>query len=149
MAPLQKNETWKPGKCLKKLSDRSFLVKTSGNSQVIRRNREFLNPAEKQAVLHKSVPSNQASLEENQPVVCGTQPSSPNNKKKTIKFPPPATKGTRARVIKTPAKFRDYVVFKQENYSNSIDFFWYELCRDINYSDGGSIDNYLTVSLID
>ena len=49
VAPLQKNETWKPGTCLKKLSDRSYLVKTSGSSQVIRRNREFLNPAEKQA----------------------------------------------------------------------------------------------------
>ena len=100
VAPLQKNETW---------IDRSYLVKTSGSSQVIRRNREFLNPAEKQAVLHQSVRSNQASLEENQPVVCGTQPSSPNNKTTTVKFPPPATKATRTRVIKTPAKFRDYV----------------------------------------
>ena len=93
----------------KKLSDKSYLVKTSGSSQVIRRNREFLNPAEKQAVLHKSVPSNQASLEENQPVVCGTQPSVPNNNTTTVKFPPPDTTATRTRVIKTPAKSRDYV----------------------------------------
>ena len=42
-------------------------------------------------------------MEENQPVVCGTQPSSPNNKTTTVKFPPPATKATRTRVIKTPA----------------------------------------------
>lgn len=49
IAPLQKNQTWKTGTCIEKLSDRSYVVKTNSDSQVLRRNREFLKPAEQPA----------------------------------------------------------------------------------------------------
>lgn len=49
IAPLQKNQTWKTGMCIEKLSDRSYVVKTNSDNQVLRRNREFLKPAEQPA----------------------------------------------------------------------------------------------------
>ena len=49
IAPLQKNQTWKTGTCIEKLSDRSYVVKTNSDNQVLRRNREFLKPAEQPA----------------------------------------------------------------------------------------------------
>lgn len=38
----QRKKTWQPGKCLEKLSDRSYLVRT--DSEMVRRNREDIRP---------------------------------------------------------------------------------------------------------
>ena len=42
-APLQKNQAWKQATCVKKLSDRSHMVKSG--DQTLRRNRQFLKHA--------------------------------------------------------------------------------------------------------
>ena len=42
-------ETSPFGTCIEKLSDRSYVVKTNSDNQVLRRNREFLKPAEQPA----------------------------------------------------------------------------------------------------
>ena len=55
VAPLTRNQTWKMGTCLEKLSDRSYVVKTDSDNQILRRNREFLKPAEQPATCSKSV----------------------------------------------------------------------------------------------
>jgi len=51
IAPLQKNQTWKQVTCVKKLSDRSYVVQ-SGN-ETIRRNRQFLRPAVEPGTMEK------------------------------------------------------------------------------------------------
>ena len=105
VAPLQKNETWKQGTCLEKLSDRSYLVKPEGNGQAVRRNREFLKPAEKATVLipHKPVP-----VKESQSASNNTQSAVPEGKQSVAKTPP-AVKTTRTRVVKMPSRFKDFV----------------------------------------
>ena len=45
-APLQRNQNWKTGTCIKKLSDRPYVVKTSPDNHLFRWNREFLKPTE-------------------------------------------------------------------------------------------------------
>ena len=116
VAPLQKNETWKRGTCLEKLSDRSYLIKPEGNSQAIRRNREFLKPAEKPAVpasdsdCHDPVARPVAEpvpVEESQPSSYTTQSAVPEGKQTIAKRP--AVQKTRTRVVKMPSRFRDYV----------------------------------------
>ena len=62
VAPIQKNQTWKMGLCLEKLSDRSYVVKTNSDNQILRTNREFLKPAEKPAA-----PSKPVEVTESQP----------------------------------------------------------------------------------
>ena len=44
VAPLQRHQSWKTGTCVEKLSDRSYLVKTS--ERTVRRNRHFLRTQE-------------------------------------------------------------------------------------------------------
>ena len=113
VAPLQKNETWKQGTCLEKLSDRSYLVKPEGNGQVVRQNREFLKPSEKPAVpasdsvSHKPV-SEPVPVEESQPLSNNTQSVVPEGKQTVAKTPPAVLK-TRTRVVKLPSRFKDYV----------------------------------------
>ena len=117
VAPLQKNETWKRGTCQEKLSDRSYLVKSEGNNQAVRRNREFLKPAEKPAVptsdsvshkpLSEPVPE-PVPVEERQPLSNNTQSVVPGGKQTAAKTPP-AVQKTRTRVVKLPSRFRDYV----------------------------------------
>ena len=43
------------GICIKKLSDRSYVVRTCSDNQVFRRNREFLKPAVQPAGQRKPV----------------------------------------------------------------------------------------------
>ena len=57
VAPLQKNQTWKTGTCIEKLSDRSYVVKTNLDNHVLLRNREFLKPTEQPAT-NNSNPAN-------------------------------------------------------------------------------------------
>ena len=103
VAPLQRNEAWTQGTCVDKLSDRSYMVKMNANTQVLRRNREFLKPAVKPAVLSEPV-----EVDKNQPVNNNTQPTVPEGKQSTPAPPTPAVK-TRTRVIKPPSRFSDYV----------------------------------------
>ena len=49
VASLQKNDVWKRGTCIEKLSDRSYVVQTDADNHLVRRNRAFLKPAEKPA----------------------------------------------------------------------------------------------------
>lgn len=106
VVPLQKNETWKQGTCLEKLSDRSYLVKPEGNSQAVCWNWEFLKPSEKPAVptsdwvSHKPV-SEPVPVEESQPLSNGTQSVFPEEKQTIAK--------TRTRVVELPSRFKDYV----------------------------------------
>ena len=100
IAPLQRNQSWKQGSCLKELSDRSYLVQT-GN-QVIRRNREFLKPAET-----KPVQQPLDGLEETGTENKKVQPVENCSLPKVVD---PLVKRTRTRVVQTPAKFKDFVL---------------------------------------
>ena len=91
------------GTCLEKLSNRSYLVKTDASSQVLRRNREFLKPAEKPTVITKTV-----EVEESQPSNRETLTVVPEDKQPTATSHPPV-KAARTRVIKPPSSFSDYV----------------------------------------
>ena len=77
VAPSQKNQTWKSGTYIEKLSDRSFVVKTNSGNQVLRRNREFLKPAEQPRPAAQTQPI----------VVTESQPS-----KRDVQTPVPAQK---------------------------------------------------------
>jgi len=99
VASLQKNETWKRGTCLEKLSDRSYLVKPEGNGQAVRRNRELLKPAEKPTV---PIPEPEpVPEEESQPVSNRTQSAVPEGKQ-TVEKTPSAVQKTRTREVKLP-----------------------------------------------
>ena len=69
VAPLQRNQSWKTGTCIKKLSDRSYIVKTSSDNQVFRQNREFLKPAAQPTEQAKPIESSDSQLSKsvNQP----------------------------------------------------------------------------------
>ena len=62
VAPQERNQPWKSATCVKKLSDRSYLVETS--SETLRRNRQSLKPApptSSQALGRQSMPKTPAS----------------------------------------------------------------------------------------
>ena len=73
--PLQTNETWKTGTCIEKLSDRSYVVKTNSDNQVLRRNREFLKPAEQPAAQTQPI-----VVTESPPAKCDVQTPVPEQK---------------------------------------------------------------------
>ena len=102
VAPLQKNDVWKRGTCVEKLSDRSYVVKTEANNHLVRRNRAFLKPTEKPA---PPAPSSKAvDLSVSQPSRHSSQPAMVPGPKPIS----PVVKRTRTRIIKPPARLRDY-----------------------------------------
>ena len=102
VAPLQKNDVWKSGTCVEKLSDRSYVVQTDADNHFVRRNRAFLKPAEKPAPLTPS--SKPVVVSESQPSDHSSSPATvPDHK--TIS---PTVKRTRTRIIKPPARLSDY-----------------------------------------
>ena len=102
VAPLQKNDVWKSGTCVEKLSDRSYVVQTDADNHFVRRNRAFLKPAEKPA---PPTPSSKPV------VVSESQPSDHSSSPATVpdhKTISPTVKRTRTRIIKPPARLSDY-----------------------------------------
>ena len=98
IAPLQKNQTWKTGTCIEKLSDRFYVVKTNSDNQVLRRNREFLKPAEQPAA---TTQRQTVVVTESQPTKRDVQTPLPEQKQMSTLSPLPAVKKTRTRVVKT------------------------------------------------
>ena len=72
-------------------------------AKVLRRNREFLKPAENQTVILKLV-----EVKESQPSNRETPTVVPADKQPTATLHPPV-KTTRTRVIKPPSTFSNYV----------------------------------------
>ena len=102
VAPLQKNDVWKSGTCVEKLSDRSYVVQTDADNHFVRRNRAFLKSAEKPAPLTPS--SKPVVVSESQPSDHSSSPATvPDHK--TIS---PTVKRTRTRIIKPTARLSDY-----------------------------------------
>ena len=93
VAPLQKNQTWKTGTCIEKLSDRSYVVKTNLDNQVLRRNREFLKPTEQPATQTQPI-----VVTESQPAKHDVQTPVPEQKSTPSRLP--AVKKTRTRAVK-------------------------------------------------
>ena len=106
IAPLQKNQTWKTGTCIEKLSDRSYVVKTNSDSQVLRGNREFLKPAEQPAA---TTQQQTVVVTESLPTKRDVQTPLPEQKHMSTPSPLAAVKKTRTRVVKPPSRFKDFV----------------------------------------
>lgn len=110
VAPLKKNQIWKSGTCIEKLSDRSYVVKTSSDNQVFHRNREFLKPATRPAEQPKPVESCESPITKSV-----NQPSKQDVKSANLDPKPTMTsqsvplKKTRTRVVKPPSRFNDFV----------------------------------------
>ena len=102
MAPLQKNDVWKRGTCIGKLSDRSYVVQTDADNHLVRRNRAFLKPAEKPAPPAPS--SKPVDLSKSQLSRDSSKPATVPEHKPIS----PAVKRTRTRIIKPPARLSDY-----------------------------------------
>ena len=102
VAPLQKNNVWKRGTCVEKLSDRSYVVQTDADNHLVRRNRAFLKPAEKPAAPTPS--SKPVDVTESQPSDHSSSPATVLEHK-TIS---PKVKRTSTRIIKPPARLSDY-----------------------------------------
>jgi transposase InsO family protein len=88
----QRKKTWQLGKCLEKLSDRSYVVQTDG--ETVRRNREDIRPklnADKTTSTETSLIPEEAST---------TKPQTPA---------PSMARRTSARPTKPPARFKDFV----------------------------------------
>ena len=102
LAPVQKNQTWKTGTCIEKLSDRRYAVKTNLDNQVLRRNREFLKPTEQPATQTRPV-----VVTESQPAKHDVQ--TPVPEQKSTQSCLPAVKKTHTRVVKPPSRFKDFV----------------------------------------
>ncbi|PFX28376.1 Retrovirus-related Pol polyprotein from transposon 17.6 [Stylophora pistillata] len=110
VAPLQRNQSWKTGTYIKKLSDRSYVVKTSSDNQVFRRNREFLKPATRPAEQPKPVESSDSQLKKSvsQPSKQAVK-SANHGPKPTMTSQTVSLKKTRTRVVKPPSRFNDFV----------------------------------------
>ena len=111
VAPLQRNQSWKTGTCIKKLSDRSYIVKTSSDNQVFRRNREFLKPAAQPTEQAKPIESSYSELSKSVNQPSKQDANSANHEPKPILTPQTVpVKKTRTRVVKPPPRFSDFVM---------------------------------------
>ena len=102
VAPVPKNDVWKRGTYVEKLSDRSRCSADCADNRLARRNRAFPKPAEKPA---PPTPSSKAvDISENQPSRHSSKPATVPEHKPIS----PAVKRTRTRIIKPPARLSDY-----------------------------------------
>lgn len=122
IAPLQKNQTWKQATCVEKLSDRSYLVKSG--DQTLRRNRQFLRPAEVPTAQekqhnkdgttepsgnHKEVPTALTRFATPlSPKPVNSTPPSPAEQLSSTSSTLPATQKTRTPSIRLPSRFKDF-----------------------------------------
>ena len=120
------------GTCIEELSDRSYVARTGSDNQVFRRNREFLKPALQLAEQPKPVKGSDSQLWKS-----GSQPLNP---KQILTPQTVAVEKTRTRVVKSPSRFSDFVVWlamwkltlAQENLKFS---FWRNWLSDSNFSN--------------
>lgn len=106
----QRKKTWQPGKCLEKLSDRSYLVQT--DSEMVRRNREDIRPrldadqatrwdADQGTSIMPSLIPEEAKLTSAADTARPQTPARPD---------PSMARRTSSRTVKPPARFQDYLV---------------------------------------
>ena len=127
VAPLERNQPWKSGTCLQKLTDRSYLVKTA--KKTLRRNRQSLKPAplSQPERVHRNKKSSGSNLQpqsaEQEAPTCpetivAEQPSASYVKPQSLTTPDkepdvvalhPKVLRTRTRIVKPPARYRDFV----------------------------------------
>ena len=130
VAPTTKHKLWRTGKCIEKLSDRSYLV--SAGRDTLRRNRQFLAAAAQPSDTPGS--SLQSAMEDEPPAqhvqentmtekpappavtkdVIKVNPADAGKSTETAAAEPPVSKTptvikTRTRVIRPPARYKDYV----------------------------------------
>jgi len=117
VAPLQRNQQWRSGTCLDRLSDRSYLIDV-GN-KVIRRNRQALKPTTPER--HRHHQTNQTQSPE---VIANQAPIPATKSKGQLNLDAPTTaselptvsnqteqpRATRTREVKLPSKFQDFVM---------------------------------------
>ena len=100
----QKDQPRKMGNYLEKLSDRSYVVKTNSENQILRRNRDFLKEAENPATFSKP-----GEVTESQPSNHGysVQTTLTERRQLPLSLLSPGVKRTRTRVIRPSARFND------------------------------------------
>ena len=128
VAPLERNQPWKSGTCLQKLTDRSYLVKTAKET-LRRKNRQSLKPAplSQPERVHRNKESSGSNLQlqsaEQETPTCpetidAEQPSVPSVKPQSLPTPDkepdvvaihPKVLRTRTRIVNPPARYRDFV----------------------------------------
>ena len=98
----QRKKTWQPGKCLEKLSDRSYLVQT--DRETVHRNREDFRPrldADKATSTTPSLIPEEAKSTGEADTTKPQTPATPH---------PSMARRTSSRTVKPPARFTDYLV---------------------------------------
>ena len=121
-APLQKNQAWKQATCVKKLSDRSHMVKSGDHT--LRRNRQFLRHAaepttqDKQSnkdgttlpsVNHKEVPTVPTwPATPLSPKPVRSAPASPTEHLFNTRSALSVSQMTRTRSTRLPSRFKDF-----------------------------------------
>ena len=115
VAPQERNQPWKSGRCVKKLSDRSYLVETS--SETLRRNRQSLKPApstSSQSLGRQSKPTTPASttsFEASPPdsktaAIAPETQTAPQMKSPEVPAAPKVLR-TRTRIVKPQSRYQD------------------------------------------
>ena len=97
----QRKKTWQPGKCLEKLSDRSYLVQT--DRETVRRNREDLRPRLDADKTTSTAPSLIPEVAKSTGEADTTMPQTPATPH------PSMARRTSSWTVKPPARFKDYV----------------------------------------
>lgn len=113
----QRNKVWEAGTCVRKLSDRSYLVEVSGNT--LRRNRQPLRPKKDTQMTNETTiaetkpPSSVPAETEGQTALRSTNHSDVTTPVKVSDTPQQnlsvPLKSTRTRIVKAPVRFKDYV----------------------------------------
>ena len=112
----QRDKTWELGKCLEKLSDRSYMVQTNGEK--VRRNREEIRPhLDVEERNSANNPETEVSLDAESGQHESTVPVEPEpngsqrRSSRSITATPECSVNQRksSRTIKAPARYKDYV----------------------------------------
>ena len=118
IAPLRKNQTWKPATCVEKLSDRSYVVQ-AGN-ETLRRNRQFLRPAAESSTPEKQstkASSHESGVNHKEMPRVSELPAKPTRPDKDslnetvaeeTNVPLLAPQKTRTRTVRPPSRFNDF-----------------------------------------
>ena len=106
----QRKKTWQPGKCLEKLSDRSYLVQT--DRETVRRNREDLRPRLDADQATRLDPDQATSIA---PSLISEEANftseADTTKRQTPAMPDPSmARRTSSTTVKPPARFKGYLV---------------------------------------
>ena len=99
IAPTHRGKTWEAGTCLQKLSDRSYLIETSGG-EVLCRNRQAIKPSQSEHVAEQDSPEAESAVPQTSMLSASTDLAASTTA--------PAAR-TSSRTIKKPVQFQDYV----------------------------------------